>query len=131
MHCTFSGKRLLAVFGSERRSGRDFANTGIALCCVRNPQENLTSEGMRQGILDSDVFLLLLTEHVLDRPYCLMEIMHAIQSEKKIQLILEVDSRFGAFDVDGWQQSNSRHSSHVAGRDWNGCRACRLRFHTI
>ena len=33
-------------------------------------QALLTLEGMRQGVRDSDVFLLVLTETVLSRPYC-------------------------------------------------------------
>jgi len=33
-------------------------------------QALLTLEGMRQGVRDSDVFLLVLTETVLGRPYC-------------------------------------------------------------
>ena len=33
-------------------------------------QALLTLEGMRQGVRDSDVFLLVLTENVLNRWYC-------------------------------------------------------------
>jgi hypothetical protein len=37
-------------------------------------QENITKEGMRQGIIDSDVFLLVMSKHVLSSWYFLQAI---------------------------------------------------------
>lgn len=76
--------------------------------------------------MDSDVFLLVMSEHVLSSEFCQMEMMCAIQHEKPIQLVLEAEPRFGAFDVERWRQtsSHSGHSPHVAGRGWSGCTGC-------
>ena len=36
--------------------------------------EDLTEEGMRQGVFDSEIFCLFLTRSVLSRTFCLKEI---------------------------------------------------------
>ena len=41
---------------------------------VQMNAEDLTEEGMRQGVFDSDIFLLFLTNSVLSRTFCLKEI---------------------------------------------------------
>ena len=65
-------------------------------------QQQLTLEGMRQGVADSDVFLLVLSQHVLASWFCQQEMLHAIELGKPIQLILEQEPRFHPFDVDAW-----------------------------
>ena len=52
-------------------------------------QKNLTEEGMQQGVEDSDVFLLFLTNSMLSRPWCLKEIGWALQAKKPIITIVE------------------------------------------
>lgn len=71
-------------------------------------QETLTLEGMRQGVRDSSVFILILTEHVLSSAFCQEEMKEALRCNKPIQLVLEEDERFGAFDVRKWQESRLR-----------------------
>ena len=41
---------------------------------------NLTVEGMKSGVRNSKVFVLLLTSDVLTRPFCLLEIKTAIDA---------------------------------------------------
>ena len=41
--------------------------------------DDLTEKGMRQGVYDSDVFVLFLTNSVLSREFCLKEISWAIE----------------------------------------------------
>ena len=68
-------------------------------------QEVLTLEGMRQGVRDSSVFTLILTEHVLGSWFCKQEILCAIEEEKPFQLIIEAEPRFSPFDLGAWQAS--------------------------
>ena len=65
-------------------------------------QERLTLEGMRQGVRDSNVFLLLLSARVLGSWFCRQELLCAIAEGKRIQLVLEADSRFFPFDQQAW-----------------------------
>ena len=65
-------------------------------------QEDLTERGMQQGVIDSDVFVLFLTNKVLSRPYCLKEIGWALDHEKPIVLVTEEDGRFATFDYGRW-----------------------------
>ena len=41
-------------------------------------QLDLTEEGMKQGVFDSDVFILVLTNSVLNRWFCLKELSWAL-----------------------------------------------------
>ena len=52
-------------------------------------QAQLTLEGMRQGVRDSDVFLLVLTKSVLTRWFCQQELLTAIDEGTPIQLLVE------------------------------------------
>ena len=63
-----------------------------------NRADDLTKEGMRQGIETAAVFLLFLSKSVLERPFCQFEIREAVALKKPMLLIHESDSRFGAFD---------------------------------
>ena len=80
-------------------------------CWIDMRQKVLTLEGMRQGVRDSDTFMLVLTEHVLNSWYVQQEILCAIQEGKPIQLIVEADPRFHPFDVTQWI---SEHDEEVA-----------------
>ena len=42
-------------------------------------QDNLTEEGMRQGVFDSDVFILFLTNSYLSRKFCIKELTWALE----------------------------------------------------
>lgn len=65
-------------------------------------QEQLTLEGMRQGVRDSNVFLLVLSERVLASWFCQQEMLTAIDEGKPIQLVLEQEARFRPFDLKSW-----------------------------
>jgi serine/threonine protein kinase len=69
-------------------------------------QQALTLDGMKAGVRDSDVFLLIMSEAVLTRWFCQQEIMTAIEEGKTIQLLIEEDPRFAPFDVTAWMQRN-------------------------
>ena len=66
-------------------------------------QERLTLDGMRQGVDDSDAFLLLLSANVLFRWFCQQEMLRAIDGGKQFQIIIEEDKRFHAFDRKAWE----------------------------
>jgi serine/threonine protein kinase len=65
-------------------------------------QQNLTLEGMRQGVRDSCIFVLILSARVLASWFCQQEMICAIDEEKPIQLILEEEPRFFPFNTDEW-----------------------------
>ena len=60
--------------------------------------EGLTTQHMMDGVEQSEVFVLFLSENVFTRPYCRLEIEHAMRSKKPIITIFEDDSRHGKFD---------------------------------
>jgi hypothetical protein len=78
-------------------------------CWIDMRQEVLTLEGMRQGVRDSDVFILVLSQHVLNSWYVQQEILCAIQEQKPIQLLVEDDPRFNRFDVQEWMSDQEEH----------------------
>ena len=51
-----------------------------------NRATDLTKEGMLKGIERAAAFLLFLSVDVLERPYCKMEIRHALALKKPIVL---------------------------------------------
>lgn len=67
-------------------------------------QTDLTERGLRQGVYDSDVFILFLTNSVLSRPYCLLELGWAIEFNKPIVVIVETEPRFWPFDLERWKR---------------------------
>ena len=82
-------------------------------------QEVLTLDGMRQGVRDSEVFILVLSQHVLNSWYVQQEILCAIEEQKPMQLLVEDDPRFYRFDVEEWirdqeQQDQPEHPSENA-----------------
>ena len=52
-----------------------------------NRADDLTKEGMLKGIEEAAAFLLFLSTGVLERPYCQMEIRHALALKKSIVLV--------------------------------------------
>ena len=52
-----------------------------------NRASDLTKEGMLKGIEEAAAFVLFLSTGVLERPYCQMEIRHALALKKPIILI--------------------------------------------
>jgi serine/threonine protein kinase len=77
-------------------------------------QEKITLKGMREGVQHSDVFLLILSEQVLCSYYCQQELLCAIEHQKPIQLVIEVDPRFHPFDVDTWEASKGANTRYVS-----------------
>ena len=63
---------------------------------------NLTETSMCQGVYDSDVFILFLTNAVLSRNYCLKEIGWALHFQKPIVIVVEKEDRFWNWDWDRW-----------------------------
>ena len=85
-----------------------FRHLGVH-CWYDMQQETLTLKGMKHGVKESDIFLLVLTKFVLTRWFCQQEILTAIQEKKRIQLLVEEDPRFRPFDVEAW----NRHDPDV------------------
>ena len=52
-----------------------------------NRADDLTKEGMRKGIEEAAAFVLFLSQGVLERPYCQMEIRHALALKKPLVLL--------------------------------------------
>ena len=52
-----------------------------------NRADDLTKEGMLKGIEEASAFVLFLSTGVLQRPYCQMEIRHAMALKKPIVLL--------------------------------------------
>ena len=53
---------------------------------------------MLKGIEQAAAFLLFLSEGVLNRPYCQLEIRHALALKKPVVLLHESDARHGGYD---------------------------------
>ena len=66
-------------------------------------QPDLTTEGMRQGVYDSDVVIIFLTNSYLSRPFCVAEVTYALKFKKPIIIVTEEEERFWPFDVKRWQ----------------------------
>ena len=69
-------------------------------------QRALTLEGMKRGVAESDVFLLVLTESVLTRWFCQQEILEAVRLKKPILLLVEEDPRFKHFPLAAWRRED-------------------------
>jgi serine/threonine protein kinase/Ran GTPase-activating protein (RanGAP) involved in mRNA processing and transport len=70
---------------------------------MRASQLNLA--GMKKGVRDSEVFLIVLTRTYLSRWFCRQELVEAIKSGRQIQIVLEEEPRFRAFDLKLWAES--------------------------
>ena len=56
-------------------------------CWYDNRASDLTKDGMLKGIEEAAALLLFLSAGVLERPYCQMEIRHALALKKPVVLI--------------------------------------------
>ena len=52
-----------------------------------NRADDLTKEGMLKGIERAAAFVLFLSQGALERPYCQMEIRHALALKKPVVLL--------------------------------------------
>ena len=68
--------------------------------------EDLTKTGMVAGIESSAVFVLFLSDGVLLRPYCQLEIRAALENQRKVLLVHEDDERHGKYDFAPRQTEN-------------------------
>ena len=94
-------------------------------CWYDMNQVALTLDAMRQGVCDSDAFLLILTEHVLTRWFCQQELLTAINEGKPVQLLIEEDPRFNPFDVASWMSGGDNSArSFVADTSEDHARIC-------
>merc|ERR1719271_515064 len=66
-------------------------------------EDDLTEPGMKRGVEESDVFVLILTTNVLTREFCRLEIGWALAARKPILMVREDDARFNAFEYDRWR----------------------------
>jgi GTPase SAR1 family protein len=80
-----------------------------------NNEDNLTQQGMEEGVKNSACFLLLLTSGVLTRPWVLKEFRWALQYSKPILLVMEQDQRMVGF-WDFSQTSKWTDTKGVAGQ---------------
>ena len=78
-------------------------------------QTDLTEEGMRRGVYDSDVFILFLTNSYLSRKFCLAEITYALEFDKPIIIVSEQEERFWPFDLKRWKQNRC---TRITGGEW-------------
>jgi hypothetical protein len=78
----------------------------LGLHCWRDMTQNKISlDGMRQGIYDSDVFILFLTNSFMSRWYCRAELATAIEFEKPILVVYEEEERFWPFSLERWRRA--------------------------
>ena len=68
-------------------------------------QKNIDANSMIQGVIDSDVFIILLTNSYMSRWYCLLEFATAMLYEKPIVVIVEENSTFWQWDLNRWQNN--------------------------
>lgn len=61
--------------------------------------------GMHARVQLSDAFVLVLSRSTLAEPSCQAQIKAAISGGKQVQLLLEADSAFAAFDEAAWESS--------------------------
>ena len=82
---------------------------------VHGYQGDLTEAGMRQGVYDSDLFVLFLTNSVLSRTFCQKELGWAIEFEKPIVVVVEEEQRFWPFDYERWSRDVCNKSANLRG----------------
>eukprot|EP00935_MAST-01C_sp_MAST-1C-sp1_P002801 g2801.t1 len=118
------GARNHFFISHSQATGGDQANTlyleferlGFS-CWYDNRASDLTKDGMRQGIIDSEAFILFLSPGILCRPF---EIRVAIAQKKTMILIRELsagahesDARHGAYDFYAEQMAAPEDLKHL------------------
>ena len=76
-------------------------------------KQDLTEAGMRQGVYDSDVVILFLTNSVLNRSFCQKEVGWALELDKPVIMVVEEEERFCPFDLRRWKQDRYVPQVHV------------------
>ena len=115
----------LLPFSFPERSGRSCPKLIFMLeksgcsCWLGMEAKNLTLEGMRQGVVNAECFVLVLTSGVLFRPYCIDEIFMAVSLHKPAVLIVEQDPKYSPWSYDELR----RECAGGAGSDYQWCRA--------
>ena len=65
-----------------------------------------TSDKIKEGLLNSDIFLLVLTKDILSASFCQRAFAIAIKNKKPIQIITEDEVCLKGFDIDNeWEQN--------------------------
>jgi len=78
----------------------------LGVSCWRDQNtDEITEQAMRQGVYDSDIFVLFLTNSVLSRYFCLKEITWALEFKKPIFMIVETEDRFWSWDYTRWTRN--------------------------
>ena len=67
--------------------------------------KNLTTEGMKEGVTESAVFMLFLSQDVFKSDFVQLEVQTAYDMEKPIFLVFEDDSRHGPFTFPNKQEA--------------------------
>eukprot|EP01043_Picozoa_sp_COSAG02_P002145 COSAG02_NODE_49_length_45106_cov_298.436177_2_plen_965_part_00 len=83
-------------------------------------QDEITLQTMRDGVVNSNVFMLTLSERVLSSWYCQQEILCAIEYNKPFQIVVEVEPRFHPFDLKSWKASKSGGPNQDGSDSHNG-----------
>ena len=81
--------------------------------------KNLTEASMRQGVFDSDVFILFLNNSTLSRYFCLKEIGWAIMFNKPIIIVSEEDNRFWDFSWSRFTTNTCTRNHTSSGASWS------------
>ena len=63
-----------------------------------NNMQNLTTEGMKEGVRCSAVFILFLSKDVFSRHFVKVEVLEALEQKKPFILVHETNQHHGAFD---------------------------------
>ena len=79
-------------------------------------QDDVTDAGMRQGVSDSDVLILFLTNSVLSRTFCLKEIAWAMELRKPILFVRETETRFYRWDIGRWRLDRCTRRHEMSSR---------------
>ena len=68
-------------------------------------QDKITAPDMIQGVRDSDIFVLILTNSALSRWYCLLEIACAMHANKPIFVVVEENPMWWKWDLQRWRDN--------------------------
>ena len=96
-------------------------NTEMSCWFDQTVQKKINLEGMIQGIVQSAVFMLILTKGVLSREWVQKEVLTALELKKKIVIVYEIDQRVagycGSFDeyLEGAPESMKEKLRNIEG----------------
>lgn len=79
---------------------------------------NLTLAGMCQGVMDSDILIVMLTTAVLSRWFCLKEIEFALLFGKQIVFVQETEDRFWPWDNERWRADRCTRDLWPHDQEW-------------